>query len=102
MELHAFINNADILLCHLDFSRGILQQSLDLQISEGEAIVLYAKTASDEEEGSIHLSGYLVDEPTDCQWEAEFTEDDEEEEDEEVEEEDGKLNYLVNRVCRTV
>ena len=97
MELHAFINNSDILLCHLDPSSGILQQALDLQISEGESIVLYAKTASDEEEAIIHLSGYLVEEPTDSQWEAEFTEDDDEEE-KETEEEEGRCSSLAYRV----
>lgn len=98
LELHALINNKDILLCHLHPSNDVLQQSLDLLISEGEAITLYVKASTDQV-ACVHLSGYLVDEPTDSHWESEFTEEEEDEE-EEDEEEDGmderhRLTYQV-------
>ena len=48
---------------------------------------MYFKTRLKSTEAAVHLSGYLLDEPTDCQWEDEFTDDFEEEE-------EGETTYL--------
>ena len=83
VEVHAKISNSDIILCHLNPAEGLLQERLDLRISEGEAISLYLKTHSKPLASTVvHLSGYLLDEPTDDQWENEFTDDEQEKEEE--------------------
>lgn len=80
VEVHAKINNTDIILCHLNPAEGLLQERLDLRISEGEAISLYLKTHSNIlSSAAVHLSGYLLDEPIDDQWENECTDDEEDE-----------------------
>ncbi|KAK6178949.1 hypothetical protein SNE40_011420 [Patella caerulea] len=49
---------AEFLLCTLEHNR-IMQQPLDLNFTEGEEITLFTTGCN----GSIHLSGYLMDEP---------------------------------------
>ena len=79
LEIHAVVEKTDYLLCYLgveSFNSScrdlhMIQQPLNLNISEGEEITLYVKTFGipdkDQEAkspGSVYLTGYFVDEPT--------------------------------------
>ena len=79
-EVHAIVEKTDYILCYL--GNGTLgkhhnehtqlppQQSLNLNISEGEEIILYVRRAGQgdkeqqPEDGSVYLTGYFVEEPT--------------------------------------
>ena len=79
-EVHAIVEKTDYILCYLgngtlgkytfEHTSLSLQQPLNLNISEGEEIILYVRRAGigekeqQPEDGSIYLTGYFVDEPT--------------------------------------
>lgn len=63
VELHAIVEKTDYLVCYLDASRSILQQVLDLNISEGEEIVLYCTAHGDRTGVTVYLTGYFIEEP---------------------------------------
>lgn len=63
VEVHAIVEKTDYIICYLDASKRLLQQSLDLNISEGEEIVLYCKSGL--QKGfpcSVYLTGYFIEE----------------------------------------
>lgn len=77
VEVHAVVEKTDYLLCYLDIqivgsslNLHMIQQPLNLNVSEGEEITLYARKLGlkNEEQqaaaGSVYLTGYFVDEPT--------------------------------------
>ena len=90
-EVHAIVEKTDYILCYL--GRGwtagdtpilfTIQQPLNLNISEGEEIILYVKKAGVAEKdqtsatGSVYLTGYFVEEPTFAPNLDELLEDDE-------------------------
>ena len=92
-EVHAIVEKTDYILCYL--GRGYsasssqsmvlstVQQPLNLNISEGEEIILYVKKAgiTDKNQssavGSVYLTGYFVEEPTFAPNLDELLEDDE-------------------------
>ena len=92
-EVHAIVEKTDYVLCYLgvgwsDSSQSVapvltIQQQLNLNISEGEEIILYVKkTGIPEKEqtsvvGSVYLTGYFVEEPTFAPNLDELLEDDE-------------------------
>ena len=81
-EVHAVVEKTDYLLCYLgiqtqtwgdspsSLNLHMIQQPLNLNISEGEEITLYVRKigVKNEEQqtaaGSVYLTGYFVDEPT--------------------------------------
>ena len=72
--IHAIVEKTDYIICYLDASRGIIQQSLDLKISEGEEIILYFEIVSDCPV-TVFLTGYFVEEPGFPQSLEDFTND---------------------------
>ena len=104
VEVHVKVNNQDIILCHLHPAKDLLQERLDLQISEGEAVVFYIKTQHSlgNKKAIVHLSGYLCEEPTDTQWEGDFTDYDEGEEEEEEEEEESDVDGEEEVLCNII
>lgn len=74
MEVHVVRDKSDFIICHLKAGQGAIQQPLNLEISEGEEISVYicnTPRAAEKAELSagVHLTGYLVEDPTDSQWE---------------------------------
>ena len=80
-EVHAIVEKTDYILCYLGAGHWstrnntmpppiAIQQPLNLNISEGEEIVLYMRRAglADKKQvpsaGSVYLTGYFVEEPT--------------------------------------
>ena len=57
------MEKTDYILCYLDSSRDLLQQPLDLNISEGEEIVLYCSNGKDGGDITVYLTGYFIEEP---------------------------------------
>ena len=80
VEVRAVVEKTDYLLCYLgihmfggaakSLNLHMIQQPLNLNISEGEEITLYVRKlgVKNEEQqtaaGSVYLTGYFVDEPT--------------------------------------
>ena len=60
VEVHATIEKTDYVICYLDASKNILQLPLNLNISEGEEIVLYCK--GQHENTMVYLTGYFIEE----------------------------------------
>ena len=85
------MEKTDYILCYLGVAwcgksvpaQTIVQQPLNLNISEGEEIILYVKQAGvadknqDQKAGSVYLTGYFVEEPTFAPNLDELLEDDE-------------------------
>ena len=69
VEVHAIVEKTDYIICILD-GRSNIQQSLDLNISEGEEIVLYTT-----ETNTVYLTGYFIEEPVFPQGLEELTND---------------------------
>ena len=80
-EVHAIVEKTDYILCYLGEGKWTktaggstlpvtIQQPLNLNISEGEEIILYVRKAgvSDKDQvpttGSVYLTGYFIEEPT--------------------------------------
>jgi hypothetical protein len=79
-EVHAIVEKTDYILCYLGWGTNnygtsglvlsTVQQSLNLNISEGEEIILYIKKTgiADKDQtsadASVYLTGYFVEEPT--------------------------------------
>ena len=76
-EVHAIVEKTDYILCYLGMGENsstvvlsTVQQPLNLNISEGEEIILYVKKngIADKDQssavGSVYLTGYFVEEPT--------------------------------------
>ena len=76
-EVHAIVEKTDYILCYLgaigypsSTCTPSVQQPLNLNISEGEEIILYVtrsgivEKAENPSLGSVYLTGYVVDEPT--------------------------------------
>ena len=92
-EVHAIVEKTDYILCYLGWAmntRGspasvlsTVQQPLNLNISEGEEIILYVKktVVADKDQtstdASVYLTGYFVEEPTFAPNLDELLEDDE-------------------------
>ena len=92
-EVHAIVEKTDYILCYLGWgmnTRGspasvlsTVQQPLNLNISEGEEIILYVKktVVADKDQisadASVYLTGYFVEEPTFAPNLDELLEDDE-------------------------
>jgi len=72
--IHAIVEKTDYIVCYLDASRGIIQQSLDLKVSEGEEITLYFEVVTDCPV-TVFLTGYFVEEPGFPQSLEDFTND---------------------------
>ena len=80
VEVHAVVEKTDYLLCYLgiqtigdspsSLNLHMIQQPLNLNISEGEEITLYVRkmgVKNEEQQApadSVYLTGYFVDEPT--------------------------------------
>ncbi len=63
VEVHAVIEKTDYVICYLDASKGILQESLDLRISEGEEVVLYCRgLRHTSPHDTVYLTGYFIEE----------------------------------------
>lgn len=76
VEVHAVIHKVDYIICLLNNSDSHNQQSLDLQISEGEEMTVYIKTNS-EKTHVVHLTGYYIEEAVETQWENVSSDEDE-------------------------
>lgn len=76
VEVHVVIHKVDYIICLLNNSDGRNQQSLDLEISEGEEMTVYIKTNS-EKTHVVHLTGYYIEESVETQWENVSTDEDE-------------------------
>ena len=78
-EVHAIVEKTDYILCYLGWGRSTsiqsvvlsaAQQPLNLNISEGEEIILYVKKIgiADKDQtsavASVYLTGYFIEEPT--------------------------------------
>ena len=64
IEVRAIVEKTDYVICYLDPSRGLLQQPLNLNISEGEEIVLYCSCSGhDSINITVYLTGFFVEEP---------------------------------------
>ena len=76
-EVHAIVEKTDYILCYLGAAQNddssvvlsTIQQPLNLNISEGEEIILYVKKTgiADKDQtavASVYLTGYFVEEPT--------------------------------------
>jgi hypothetical protein len=79
-EVHAIVEKTDYILCYLGWGANMqgtsglvlstVQQALNLNISEGEEIILYVKKTgvADKDQtsadASVYLTGYFVEEPT--------------------------------------
>ena len=80
-EVHAIVEKTDYILCYLGVAYwtpemsnvprpSAIQQPLNLNISEGEEIILYVRQAglADKQQvpsaSSVYLTGYFVEEPT--------------------------------------
>ena len=66
VELHIVIDKIDYILCVLDQSKGMIQQSLNLEMSEGEEMTMYLAGPAD---ACVHLSGYYKEETINQSWE---------------------------------
>ena len=89
--MHAIVEKTDYILCYLGVAwcghsvpaQATIQQPLNLNISEGEEIILYVKQAGvadknqEQAAGSVYLTGYFVEEPTFAPNLDELLEDDE-------------------------
>ncbi len=56
------VEKTDYIICYLDGSKRILQQPLDLRISEGEEIVLYCRGHHTAPHDTVYLTGYFIEE----------------------------------------
>ena len=58
------MEKTDYIICYLDPTHDLLQQPLDLNISEGEEIVLYCScNGHDGGDVTVYLTGYFIEEP---------------------------------------
>ena len=93
-EVHAIVEKTDYILCYLGWGANAygsgsppvlctVQQPLNLNISEGEEIILYIKKTGKADkdqtstDASVYLTGYFVEEPTFAPNLDELLEDDE-------------------------
>ena len=64
IEIRAIVEKTDYIICYLDPTHDLLQQPLDLNISEGEEIVLYCScNGCDGSDITVYLTGYFIEEP---------------------------------------
>jgi len=68
VAVRAVVNDNDYVLCYLGSADGkegfsTLQQSLNLEVAEGEEVVLYTQptSPSSKQSYSVHLTGYYAD-----------------------------------------
>ena len=66
VEVHALLHSTDYIVCLFDRTHGVIQQPLNLEISEGEELTVYIKSSGN---ACVHLTGFLIEEPIDTQWE---------------------------------
>lgn len=66
IEVHALLHSTDYIVCLFDRTHGVIQQPLNLEISEGEELTVYIKSSGN---ACVHLTGFLIEEPIDTQWE---------------------------------
>ena len=59
VAVHVIVKKDDYIICYLDYQEKIVQQSLDLHISEGEEIAVYVQniSKSDSQSVTVHLTG---------------------------------------------
>lgn len=62
VAIHVVVNKNDYIICHLDYHKGIIQHSLDLDISEGEEITVYVENVLNKNSQSaiVHLTGVSI------------------------------------------